>query len=200
MITEFKEKSGASRFAACLGKSTLQKDEIAWKEIEKIADILISENFGIIHGAYAGGAMQAINDGAEKSIKKQNKNNFLNIGVPFEIFEKEWPRVSYGVFLNPAKTLSERVDNIILNSDIVVVLPKGGFGTLAELIFAFHLNQIQEEVNGQIRPIIFYGEKWKFLMKEICKNLDLNGQSIGDKWCFHANSVHDFQEIIKKLK
>ncbi len=200
MINTFKKESGANMFVACLGKSSLKKNSADYKTIKKLGEIIIEEDFGLIHGGYSGGAMQAIDEGASETILKQNKKNSLNIGVPYLPFDNDWPRVEKSVFLKPAKKLSERIDNIICNSDIIVVLPKGGFGTLTELIYAFHVNQIEEDVGGKIRPIIFYGINWKILMKELMKGLDVTKQSTGKNWSYYVDTPEDFKKILFSLK
>ncbi|MFA6322970.1 MAG: LOG family protein [Candidatus Buchananbacteria bacterium] len=200
MINKFKKNSGANMFVACLGKSSLKKNSSDYKTIRKLGKIIIEENFGIIHGGYSGGAMQAIDEGASEAINEQGKKNSLNIGVPYSPFDNDWQRVEKSMFSKPAKKLSERIDNIVCNSDIIVVLPKGGFGTLTELIYAFHMNQIEEDLNGKIRPIIFYGRNWKTLMKELMKGLDIKKQSAGKNWSYFVDTTEDFKKVLCSLQ
>lgn len=199
MINAFKDKSRVKKFAACIGKSSLIKNGQDFKTIYKIGFNLIDNGFGVIHGGYSGGAMQAINEGANRAIKKNRYNEYSNIGVPLQMLEKKWQRVQYGVFLKPATNLSQRIDSIILNADVIVVLPKGGYGTLLEAIYAFHLNQINDVNNNKIKPIIFYGNKWKTLMINMLKGLDVKDQSNGKKWCYFVNSLKDFNKILIKI-
>lgn len=93
-IEKMKSESGAKMFASVMGKSTIASSNEEYKSINQIIEVLLKNNFGVIHGGYTGGAMQAVSDTATTYIKENKLSALLNIGVPQKQHDGLWERVS----------------------------------------------------------------------------------------------------------
>lgn len=81
-LSELKQKSGASRFASIFGKSTIANNNTLYTDIINITESLLQHNYGVIHGGYSGGTMQAVSDTAHDYITRHQLSPCLNIGIP----------------------------------------------------------------------------------------------------------------------
>lgn len=201
-ITLLKKESSAKHFASLFGKSTLSPDSTEYQIIKDITTCLIKQGYGVIHGGYTGGSMEAVNEAANEIINSNSLSPLLNIAVPLREHDTLWPRVKNASFTKVAKDIFERL-KIITNSDIAVILPKGGFGTQLEWTIHFHENQIKQQCNKPTQPIIFYiskdGTDWRNLVKTILSELDLTDQSDGRGWLYFVESLREFEELIVRL-
>lgn len=166
-----------------IGKSTLPTNNASYQFSEKLAYELMRGGFTIVHGGYAGGIMEAVSTGASRAITKFGLSKQLNMGVPEERFDANYTRTNGGYFTKPAKDICDRLRTIILNSDCIVVAPRGGNGTMLELQLAIHENTLSA-YTGIIRPIIaceLPGETpWSDILETQIKNLDNRFRSIKD--------------------
>lgn len=190
------------------GKSTVEKSEKSYQIIKELAYQLAKNNCTCIHGGYAGGIMEAVSEGAQKAINNYGLDLNLNIGVPEIRFDKKWPRVPEAVFTEPAIDIYSRLKKIT-ESDLFIVAPSGGDGTLLEADIVIHENLINELLNKPIKPIIFIeGEdkKWTHLFNARLRNLDISKTSIYDyPWVLfvqyseleNVNTIAD--SVIKKI-
>ncbi len=187
---------------AIIGKSTLPATSPAYKFSKKLAYELTTHGFYLRHGGYAGGIMQAVSEGASCAIKEGNLSPHLNVGVPEVRFDTDYKRVANSKFLKASKNITERLNNLILKSDCLIVSPRGGDGTMLELQLAIHENMLGE-YTGIIRPIIICelpGEtQWRKILNSQLSLLDNNVSNINNcPWMHTVHSVKDVLEIIVK--
>ena len=201
-IETIRQSSGAKYFASLFGKSTIEHNGTDYKIIKDVTRVLLEKGYGVIHGGYAGGAMEAVNESALEFIRSEHKSPCLNIAVPHVGFDSKWNRVTGATFTEAAEDIFDRL-RIINSGDIMVVLPKGGWGTQLELTLAIHENQIAESLGGKIKPIIFVsseiGTKWEDLLKYTIEHLDLPDQSVDKTWIYFVNSAKELGEIVDKI-
>ena len=163
------------------GKSTVDEKKLSYQIIKELSYQLVLDKNTCMHGGYAGGIMQAVADGAQKAIEIHDLENNLNIGVPEERFDEKWPRVPKATFTEPAIDIYSRL-RIITQSDIFVIAPDGGEGTLLEADIVIHENSINELLGKPVKPIIFIegsDKKWTNLFQARLDNLDISKKSIG---------------------
>jgi predicted Rossmann-fold nucleotide-binding protein len=164
------------------GKSTVNENTQSYKIIKQLAYQLVSGENICMHGGYAGGIMQAVADGAQEAINTYGLDGNLNIGVPEERFDKQWPRVPIAIFTEPAIDIYDRL-RTITQSDIFIVAPDGGDGTSLEADIVIHENSINELLGKPVKPIIFIegaDKKWTNLFQARLDNLDISKSSIND--------------------
>lgn len=196
---DYKKKAGNISYIACFGKTFLDKKSREYELADHVAEMVVKNGFGVIHGGYTG-VMEASSNGADKAIKKdRRKNKYWNIGVPMATFDKELKRSSK-TNLPPAKDISDRKKALIEFCDICVVLPSGGFGTILESLEIFHMNQLAEKFGGKIRPIIFIGGNWKKIFDDLYKNLDMNKQKGGESFVYFIKSLKELNSILDILR
>lgn len=207
-IEQLKLESGRKIFASVLGKSTINPESEEYKIIEKVTEILFKNGYGVIHGGYTGGAMQAVSDTAQKIIKQENLLPSCNIAVPQVQHDGLWDRVSEAVFINPSQDIYERL-KIVTSGDIVIICPLGGDGTELEETVVFHENIVKLGMNKYgghnfpMTPLIFIqtknGTDWKKLIQEKMNILDV---SIRDPkeydWLYFIDLLDEFENVIKK--
>lgn len=196
---DYKKKAGNISYIACFGKTFIDKKSQEYELAENVAETVVKNGFGVIHGGYTG-VMEASSHGADKAIEKdRKKNKYWNIGVPMVTFDKELKRASK-VNLPPAKDISDRKKALIEFCDICVVLPSGGFGTILESLEIFHMNQLAEKFGGKIRPLIFIGGNWKKIFTSLYKNLDMNNQKDGESFVYFVKSIKEVEKILDSIK
>lgn len=196
---KYSADAGNPAYIACFGKTFLEPESEAYKLSERIAEVIVENGFGVLHGGYIG-AMEAVSQGANAAISKDpSKNEYWNIGVPLELIDGELKRSS-SVHLPAAKDIFDRKKALVTLCDACVVLPSGGFGTLLETLEIFHPNQLAEKFGGKVRPLFFVGDNWKILFEEMRKHLDMKKQSAGEAFTHFLSSVEELDSELKQLK
>jgi predicted Rossmann-fold nucleotide-binding protein len=209
-INELKQKSGATHFASVLGKSTIDQNSPEYKAIQYFTTILLKNGYGIIHGGYAGGAMQATSDTVNEYIKENNMPPYLNIGVPQSQHDGLWDRVIGAQFTDIADDIFQRI-KVVTSGDIAVICPLGGDGTELEETIVFHENVVRMGMNKyggynlKMTPLIFFqtkdGTDWKTLIQKKIDILDVSVENISEyDWLYFIDSLEEFEKLIIKLK
>lgn len=207
-ITELKQLSGRAKFASVLGKSTIDPESEEYQVICKITEKLFEKGFGVIHGGYAGGAMQAVSDTAQMIIKDQNLSPNCNIAVPQVQHDGLWDRVHEATFTAASSDIFDRL-KIVTSGDISVICPLGGDGTELEETIVFHENIVKMGMNKYgghdfpMTPLIFVqtqnGTQWKKLIQEKMNILDVSVRDPKEyDWLHFVNSVEEFEQVISK--
>ena len=208
-IKILQQKSGAQKFASILGKSTIDSTSEEYKTIEKITEIVLQNDYGVIHGGYAGGAMSAVSDTANTFIKNNKKSPFLNIGIPQKQHDGLWERVSGASFIDTSENIYDRI-KYVTSGDIAIICPLGGDGTELEETIVFHENVVKESMNKygnyteKMTPLIFVqtpnGTNWKKLIETKLQILCTSTKNIEEySWLYFVNSIEEFEEVLKKI-
>lgn len=186
------------------GKSTVNEDEKGYHIVNHLAYELVSRGNACIHGGYAGGIMQAVSDGAQRAIIEHHLLDNLNVGVPECRFDENWPRVSVSTFTEPAIDIYDRL-RTITQSDVFVVAPFGGDGTLLEADIVIHENTINELLGKPIKPIIFIEDqsnKWTNLFQARLDNLDISKRTFEDySWAhfIQYSREDEIKDVVKRI-
>jgi hypothetical protein len=157
MRKKFKEEIKEMKFRVTIfGSARAKKGGREYKEIYNLAKMLGEKGIEIVTGG-GQGIMEAASRGHKAGRKSKKVHNIgLNIKLPFEqSFNKSVDvRKEFNHF-------SERLDNFMLLSNIIVVAP-GGIGTLLELLYSWQLVQVKQICNI---PIILLGDMWPDFVK-----------------------------------
>lgn len=181
-----------------IGKSTVDKNSSEFKLVQELARRLVLSGSGVIHGGYAGGMMEAVSNGAHEAIQEKGLPRELNLGIPEERFDKDWPRVEGARFSDPSKDIFDRL-RLVTAGDVVVVAPIGGDGTALEVDIVIHENLLAKYSGEKIKPIIFLetenGTPWKEFVSS--RNLLATSEKILEKdWIYFVSSVEEVTALI----
>ncbi len=207
-INELKQQSGRKVFASVLGKSIINPESEEYKTIEKVTEILFKNGYGVIHGGYAGGAMQAVSDTAQKIITQEQLLPTCNIAVPQVQHDGLWDRVAEAVFTHASPDIFDRL-KIVTSGEIAVICPLGGDGTELEETIVFHENIVKMGMNKygghsfSMTPLIFIqtknGTDWKRLIESKMNILDVSTKNPKEyDWLYFIDSMNEFESVIQK--
>ena len=198
-FSTIKERAGNPPYVACFGKTFVEETDPNYHTSREIGKMLVELGFGVLHGGYTG-TMQAVSSGANEAIKIDlNKSLDWNVGVPTVTFDGNVQRTE-STMLTSAENIFDRKRILVDSCDACIALPVGGVGTFLEVLEIFHLNQIHIKFGGKVRPIIFFGGKWKFLMETLKETLDLTGQADGGTFSVYVDSLEALKEELDKLQ
>jgi len=159
----FKEELKEKRFRLTIfGSSRIKRGSKEYKQIYNLAKMLGEKEIEIVTGG-GPGIMEAASRGHRKGRgKNKNLHNIgLAIHLPFE------HKINKSVDVSKEfKHFSERLDNFMLLSNVIVVGP-GGVGTLLELFYTWQLVQVKQICHI---PIILLGKEWPGLIKWLEKS------------------------------
>lgn len=202
-IDQIKKESGAKKFVSFFGKSTVPNDSRSYNFTEEATQYVLSKNYGVIHGGYAGGCMQAVADAAYTYLSNNKLSLQRNIAVP----QKEhdvvgWDRVDNATFTSAARNIFERLELVTGQSQYVCICPRGGDGTLLEIGVLYHTNALAPYTGDSIVPMVFLqtpdGTDWKEIMNNLTRDLDSSYTSVDDiPWIHFVSSVEELSNIIK---
>ncbi|HEY0010973.1 MAG TPA: hypothetical protein VGB97_03630 [Candidatus Paceibacterota bacterium] len=203
-ISDLKGKANVSTFASTLGKSTIAKDSPEYQLIEQAVEVLIDNGYGILHGGYAGGAMSAASDTANRLIQEKGLPKEINIGVPQKEHDGLWERVTDSSFTEAAEDIFVRL-KVVTSGDIVVICPLGGDGTELEETIVFHENVIRNSMGEQAKPLIFLqtpeGTDWRKLIETKLALLDTSVKTVSEySWLYFVDSIEAFGSLVTELK
>lgn len=156
-----KKMDSKGHFRVCIfGSARLKEGDPEYDIVYKLSKMIAEEGVDIITGG-GPGLMEAASAGHHAGRKDGNTHTFgLTIHLPREQktsqhldIKKEFSR------------FSERLDNFMILSNVVVVAP-GGVGTLLEFLYTWQLVQVKHICDI---PIILLGEMWPELIQWIEK-------------------------------
>ncbi len=144
------------------GSARTDKDNLYYKEAEKLSSMLANRGFNIITGG-GPGIMEAANKGANTN--KDIESIGLNVDLPFEQLTNKYTSKE----LNFDYFFSRKV-MLVKYSMAYVILP-GGFGTLDELFEALTLIQTRKIIGVKIFVIgvEFYKPLMEFIENKLLK-------------------------------
>jgi uncharacterized protein (TIGR00730 family) len=187
-----KKEAAPVHFHVCIfGSARISKGDPNYSLVEELSRMIAEEGLDVVTGG-GPGLMEAANKGhKEARVDVDTHSIGLNIKLPNEQdanphldIKKEFSR------------FSERLDNFMRLSNVVVVAP-GGVGTLLELFYAWQLVQVEHICDT---PIILLGDMWPELIDWIEKwPLKLGLLSRDDMVpLFHARDSEEAMKIIRK--
>lgn len=152
-----------NRFRVTLfGSARIKKGDPRYKMVFSLAKMIGKEGIDIVTGG-GPGLMNAANAGHEAGDKSKSALSFgLNIKLP-----KEQQANKHLEIKKEFDTFSDRLDNFMMLSDVVVVAP-GGIGTLLELFYTWQLVQVEQMCDT---PIILLGDHYSHLVKWMKKEV-----------------------------
>ncbi|MCB9809126.1 hypothetical protein H6776_01880 [Candidatus Nomurabacteria bacterium] len=202
-INTIKKISGTQKFVSFFGKSTVPTESESYQFTEAATRFVLSKEYGVIHGGYAGGCMQAVADSAYTYLQEHQLPQERNIAIPQrEHDEVGWDRVANATFTSAARNIFERLELVTGQSQYVCICPRGGDGTLLEIGVLYHTNSLAPYTGDAIVPMIFLqtpdGTDWKKIMQNLTKDLDSSYQSVEEiPWMHFVSSIEELSEIIK---
>ncbi len=137
------------------GSARIKRGTLLYKEIKNLAKMLGERGFDVVSGG-GPGLMEAASIGHVEGSKKTGAHS---IGVGIKLKTQRFNK-SLDIKKEFSK-FSERLDNFMALSNVVVVAP-GGIGTLLELFYTWQLSQVKHIQNT---PIILVGEQWPPFIK-----------------------------------
>jgi len=138
------------------GSARIKRGDKRYKDIQSLAKMIGERGIDIVTGG-GPGIMEAANKGHKEGNKKTIAHSIgLGIKLPHE--QNFNTSVSVKKEFN---IFSNRLDNFMLLSNVVVVAP-GGVGTMLELFYTWQLMQVNHICHI---PIILLGDMWKGLLK-----------------------------------
>lgn len=152
-----KEELKEKKFRVTIfGSARTKKVDKEYKQIYTLAKMLGEEGIEIVTGGGPG-----IMEAASKGHKKGRKNKKIHtIGLAIHLPSEHKINKAVDIF-KEFKHFSERLDNFMLLSNVIIVGP-GGVGTLLELFYTWQLVQVKQICHI---PIILLGEEWPSLIK-----------------------------------
>ncbi len=190
---EFKNKDGKHFRVAIFGSSRIKEQDVIYKDVKKLAEILGTEGVDVVTGG-GPGLMKAANEGHKLGTKKaRSKAHSIGIGVRLPWNQKFNHGVQYKEKFN---RFSKRLDEFMLLSNAVVVSP-GGLGTILELFYTWQLVQVHHICNI---PIILMGKEWEGLLKWVKKEPLSNKylDKVDYDLVFHVKNPDQAMQIINE--
>ncbi len=141
---------------AIFGSARLKKDDITYKHVFELAKLIGARGYDVVTGG-GPGVMEAANSGHESGDKLRRADSIgLVIHLPIE--KKANP---YLELREDFTQFSKRLEEFMKLANVLVVT-KGGLGTLLELSFCWQLLQVG---HSEYKPIILIGKMWEKLIE-----------------------------------
>jgi len=184
---------------AIFGSARIKRGDSRYNQIKTLAKMLGDRGMDIITGG-GSGLMRAANEGHRKGKNGKKSHAIgLSIKLPRDFLLNIPKRGKASKNLDVVKKFSRfsnRLDNFMLLSNVVVVAP-GGVGTLLEFFYSWQLIQTHQICNI---PIILLGKQWpdliKWLEKYPLKNRFFEKKDIN--LLFLASDCNDAIKMIDK--
>ncbi|OGJ52386.1 hypothetical protein A2335_03650 [Candidatus Peregrinibacteria bacterium RIFOXYB2_FULL_32_7] len=145
------------------GSARVQPDNQIYQDIRKLAKKIGQAGHDIVTGG-GPGIMEAANLGHREGTPQANnpaRSIGLNIRLPMEQQENHNLDI-----MQIHDRFSTRLDEFMALSNIVIIAPAGGIGTLLEFFYTWQLLQVH---HIRKMPIVLIGDMWKGLIEWIRK-------------------------------
>jgi len=161
---EFEKLLREDRFRITIfGSARVKENDLIYRQIYTLAMMIGERGIDIVTGG-GPGIMEAATSGYMAG-KKKSKGTSRSIGLGIKLPHEQGFNKSIGVKKEFNK-FSNRLDNFMLLSNIVVIAP-GGVGTLLELFYTWQLMQVRHICHI---PIILMGDGWGGLLEWLKKS------------------------------
>ncbi|MGL5830743.1 MAG: LOG family protein [Candidatus Altimarinota bacterium] len=188
-----KELKRKNRFrVAIFGSARVQKGDKVYHQVYDLAKKIGQQGYDLITGG-GPGLMEAANSGHTIGDKKSSVDSIgLVIELPFENEGNKFLDIS-----EKYKRFSTRLDTFLALSNVMVVT-KGGIGTLLELSYMWQHLQVH---HVKYHPIILIGKMWEELIDWMKKDMLTQGLvSPGDfDFIYIAHDNEEAMAIIQKF-
>ena len=159
MNTSIKKELKKNHFRVSIfGSARIEKDNPAYKLVKQLSKMIAEEGIDLVTGG-GPGLMHAANAGHKEG---KSKAHSLGLVIKLDTEKKGNPHLDIE---KQFTKFSERLDDFMMLSNVVVVAP-GGIGTLLEFFYTWQLVQVKHICNI---PIILLGDMWKPLLEWIEK-------------------------------
>ncbi len=137
------------------GSARIQENDKVYKQVKDLSKMIGEQGFDIVTGG-GPGLMSAANLGHEEGDRKNKADSIgLTIRLPWETDDNKHLEIK-----KHFNRFSDRLDNFMALSNVVVVTP-GGIGTCLELFYTWQLIQVRHICPI---PVILIGDMWKELI------------------------------------
>ena len=140
------------------GSARIKKGSSQYKQIRTLARMIGERGMDIVTGG-GPGMMMAANEGHRVGSKAKHKKTH-SIGLTIKL-PKEQKINSHLDIVKRFSRFSDRLDNFMLLSNVIVVAP-GGVGTILEFFYGWQLVQVNQICHI---PIILLGKQWPGLIR-----------------------------------
>lgn len=173
------------------GSARIKEDDKIYKQVYELAKEIAKNDFDLITGG-GPGLMKAANSGHQKGKKSDDVHSIgIMIRLPFEVRPNKYLDIK-----QQYDRFSDRLDEFMILSDVIVVLP-GGIGTCLELFYTWQLTQVKHICS---MPIILVGDMWTKLLRwvkeEILDNNRMSPEDMQNMYC--VKNKKEAMEIIIK--
>ncbi len=169
------------------GSARVKPDDVYYQKTEKLAKLLVGENFNVITGG-GPGIMEAANKGASEA---GGKSVGLNIRLPFE----QKPNPYANIHLDYKYFFVRKV--MFVKYAVAYVILPGGFGTLDELFEALTLIQTKKIKSF---PLILMGSEYWGGLIDWLKNTMLKEGKILPVDMDLLQIVDEPEDVVKLIK
>lgn len=189
MVKKLKKEIDNKDFRVTIfGSARVKRGSMLYRQAQELGEYLGKKEIDVVTGG-GPGLMEAANRGHKKTSNGRAHSIGLNIYLKSEQHLNKYLDVS-----KEFKNFSKRLDNFMLFSNVIVIMP-GGIGTILEAFYSWQLIQTNKICNI---PIIFIGDMWPKLIKWMEK-FPLKNKFIGDKdlkLVFLAKNCRDAMKMI----
>jgi len=175
------------------GSARVKKGDPVWQDAYDLAKGVAGLDMDLITGG-GPGIMGAASDGhRDGDVNNTSKTIGINIRLPFE--QAPNPALEY---VHTHDKFSTRLDEFMLLSNIVVVMP-GGIGTCLELFYTWQLIQVHHVCR---MPLILVGEMWRTLIEWVIDHPLKHGYLSSEdlEFIVLVDNGEEALEVIKKAK
>jgi uncharacterized protein (TIGR00730 family) len=169
------------------GSARIKPDDVYYRKTEKLAQLLVHENFNVITGG-GPGIMEAANKGASEA---GGKSVGLNIRLPFE----QKPNPYANIHLDYKYFFVRKV--MFVKYAVAYVILPGGFGTMDELFEAMTLIQTKKIKSF---PLILMGSEYWSGLIDWLKNTMLKEGKILPEDMDLLQIVDEPEDVVKLIK
>ncbi|MDH3261173.1 MAG: LOG family protein [Acidimicrobiia bacterium] len=155
---------------AVIGASQTQPEDPDYRDGVRLGRLLAEAGCTVASGGY-GGLMEAVSAGAA-----QAGGRVIGVTAP-AVFPGRSGANQYVTDERPAATITERIQDLLTISNVVVALP-GSLGTLAELVLAWNIAFVAPFSAGHSLPIVAVGPTWGELVPLLTERLATNGDLV----------------------
>lgn len=172
------------------GSARIKPEDPVYQETFNLAKVIGKEGIDLVTGG-GPGLMEAASLGhTAGDVKNRAHSIGLNIILPFEQKPNEGLE-----FLDNHEVFSTRLDEFMLLSNAVVVMP-GGIGTCLELFYSWQLLQVKHICN---MPIILVGKMWRKLIEWVIDH-PLHQKLMDPKDLHFIVVVDNWKQAVKVIK